>query len=409
MTMHYVLLGPGPEAIAIKELARLGHEITVLYTERNRAAVESAADLVKRSGSIPSYGDLELAWSTLLHLGTVDDVEAVIPSHELAVTSAAILNQLLGTSATLGPATALAGRDKALQKSLWTESGVPTARFATITNEPHSVDQVRSIIEGLRAPYIVKPPALGGSTLVTSCPTAEDVFQVLKDNEGLRHAVIEERQDGPEWHFDGTLVDGRVHEFMVSRYLAPLIETRRGLTNRSVAYPPSKNTDLYQEARRFTQAAIDALNGTRGVFHLEVFGSPGRFVAGELAWRPSGALANLVADHTIGVDLWRAHIQLLARADVTVHRPRADSVFGFACLPVKPGVRNTVTRSDIASFPGVRHVRMRIPPGETMSEPLTSTVCVAMVLVEGQDLDSCVERIDSACRRTRELHELRSG
>ncbi|MFE0104523.1 acetyl-CoA carboxylase biotin carboxylase subunit family protein [Streptomyces sp. NPDC059009] len=405
--MHLVLLGPQTEAI--DELADLGHTLTVLYTERNLALVERSADRIALRGFVPSYDCPELAWSTLLHLGVADEVDAVIPLHEMAVVSASVLNRLLGLAERVDPRAAMAGRDKAFQKSLWSARGVPTARCATVTNTPRSLDELCADMGDLRGPYVVKPPALGGTRLVTPCASLPEVFQVLRDTPELRHAVIEERQPGDEWHFDGTLVDGRIESFMVSRYLAPLIETKSGRTNRSIAYPVFQNPGLYAEARAFAQSAVDALRGTWGVFHLEVFGGPGNFVAGELAWRPSGALASLTALHTIGVNLWEAHARLLAGEEVTPRTPVSDSVVGFACLPVQPGARNGIRQSDIEALEGVRHVQMKIEVGQTMGEPVASTVCVAMVLIEAPDLASLELRIEDACRRTRELHAELSG
>ncbi|MYW67210.1 hypothetical protein GTY65_24535 [Streptomyces sp. SID8379] len=403
--MHFVLLGPGPEAAAVHALADLGHEITVLYTERNRDAVLGAADRIKRSGFVPSYDCPELAWASLIHLGATHDVHSVIPVHEMAVTTAAFLNDALQLPAAHGPVAAMAGRDKAFQKSLWERCGVPTSRHVALTNTPQSLADLETQLGELQGPFIVKPPAMGGSTLVSECSTTHEVYVLLSNNPALRHAVVEEKQNGTEWHFDGVLKDGRVQHLMVSRYLAPLLETKRGLTNRSVSFPPHQHVSLYADAGDFAQAAVSALNGISGVFHLEVFGEPGQFVAGELAWRPSGALASLVAVNTIGLDLWTAHVRSLVGSDVVLGHPKTDAAFGFACLPVSPGRRNGVSHADIEALPGVRHVRMRVPLGEVMTEATTSTVCVAMVLVEGSDIQSCERLIDDACQSTYELHQ----
>lgn len=119
--MHLVLLGAQTEAI--DELADLGHTLTVLYTERNLGLVERSADRIALRGFVPSYDCPELAWSALLHLGVADEVDAVIPLHEMAVVSASVLNRLLGLAERIDPRTAMAGRDKAFQKSLWSARG----------------------------------------------------------------------------------------------------------------------------------------------------------------------------------------------------------------------------------------------------------------------------------------------
>ncbi|MBC3840520.1 hypothetical protein GXW82_10535 [Streptacidiphilus sp. 4-A2] len=132
------------------------------------------------------------------------------------------------------------------------------------------------------------------------------------------------------------------------------------------------------------------------------------FIAGELGWRPPGILASLSAQYTIGVNLWAAHARLLAGEDVPAEHPGSESVFGFACLPVKPGARNGVSRADIEEFPGVRHIQMRVGLGDTMGEIISSTAGVAMVLFEAPDMDSCEDLINSAVQQTYRLHDDKS-
>lgn len=405
--MHIVLVGARAEVI--EELSGLDHVLTVLYTGPTGPTVDRYADRVSYRGFIPGYDACELAWSVLLHLGVADQVDLVIPCHELAIVTAAFLNSVLGLPAKIGLQTAMAGRDKALQKSLWTRCGVPTARYVTLTNAPRSLEELSAELVGLSPPFVIKPPSLGGSRLVQACQTVADVFTALKDNPDMRHAVVEERQEGPEWHFDGIVVNGRIDHIMVSRYLAPLIETKHGSTLRSVAFPAARNPDIYAEAKEFAQAAVNALSGRWGVFHLEVFGKPGGFTAGELAWRPAGVLLPLAAERTIGINLWAAHARVLAGEELPPPVSVGDLTVGFVCLPLKAGATNGVTRADIEALPGVCHVRMLREPGQLMGEMRASTMGVAMVLIEGSDIEDCERLIDEAVRLTMDLHEQKSG
>ena len=403
--MHVVFLGAEQEAI--EELAALGHEVTVLYVDHDLKILEICGHLVKRRAHLPSFDRPEAAWGALIHLGVVDDVDVIIPAHEFAVTTTALLNHALGLRQPMEPAVALAGRDKALQKTLWSRHGVPTARFVVFTERPASKGELLEAIAGLDAPYVVKPVADGGTHLVFACATAEEILERLEANPGLSDFMVEERQSGDEWHFDGTIADGRIEHLMVSRYLAPLIETKNGSTLRSLSLPARDHPQLYAEARAFAESCRSALGGRWGVFHLEVFGGPGRFVAGELAWRPPGVLASLSARASIGVSLWAAHARLHAGEPVTAAAP-TTSVHGFVCLPVKPGFRNGVTREDIEALPGVRYVRMKIEPGQPMRGMNTSTTAVAWALVEGADAEQCTDRINDAVRRVGELHDRKS-
>ena len=399
--MHAVLLGAEQEAI--EELAGLGYDVTVLYVDHDRTVMQICEDLVTHRAHLPSFDRPELAWGALIHLGVVDDIDVIIPGHEFAVTTAAVLNGILGLRTPMEPAVALAGRDKALQKTLWAKHGVPTARFRVFPEKPSSKEELAEGLGDLVPPYVVKPVADGGTHLVFACESAEELLDRLLANPELEHFMVEERQPGDEWHFDGTIADGRIEHFMVSRYLAPLIETKAGSTLRSIALPPRDHPELYAEAREFAEASRAALGGRWGVFHFEVFGRPGHFVAGELAWRPPGVLASLCARQSVGISLWAAHARLHAGEPVTAEAV-SESAHGFVCLPVRPDFRNGVTQQDIESIPGVRHVRMKVLPGQLMRGMNTSTTAVAWALIEGDDIDHCTRRINDAVRIVTEMH-----
>ncbi|MFD9595833.1 acetyl-CoA carboxylase biotin carboxylase subunit family protein [Kitasatospora sp. NPDC059973] len=404
--MNVVLLGAEQEAI--EELARLGHTVTVLYVAHDRVVMEACRDLIAHRAFLPSFDRPELAWAALIHLGVADQVDVVVSGHEFAVTTAAILNDILGCRKPMDARVALAGRDKPLQKTLWQRHGVPTARFVVFPERPTSVAGFRDALGDLAPPYIVKPTADGGAHLVFRAETAEELFDRLTATPELDAFMVEEWQAGDEWHFDGVVVDGRIEIFMVSRDVNPCIEAKNGNPFRSIALPPKAYPELYEEARAFAERCRSALGGRNTVFHLEVFGGPGRFVAGELAWRPAGGLVSISAQHTVGVSLWAAHALVHIDAPVPAPAFEPTGVMGFVCLPVKSGFRNGVTQEDLESLPGVRHVRMKAPVGEVMKELKTTSIAVAWALVEGDDVDHCAKRMDEAIRLVTELHEAKS-
>lgn len=404
--MHVVLLGYRAEAV--EELRALGHRITLLYVPAHRRAVRERAGQFAHQAVVPSYDVPELAWSALLHLGVSSEVDVVIPTHELGVVTASILNDLLGCRNRIAVHTAMAGRDKALQKSLWTKHGVPTARFATFTETPSSLEEVESALGDLKGPFVVKPPSLGGSRFVTQCATVADVYEAVLGEPELRRAVVEEKQVGHEWELDGVVLDGRVENLLAARYLAPMIETLGGAAPGAVAYPVARHPELYAEVRRFAQAAVDALGGRWGVFHLEVFGEPGHFTAGELAWRPPGDFCPLLMEHTVGVETWPSHVRVLAGAELEPPRPVSGLAVGRVGLPLVRGAKNGVTLEDVLAMPGVCHAKMSVQPGEVMGGINHSHSAVAWALIQGTDVEDCERLLHEAVRRTDALHAAKS-
>ncbi|MGH3761343.1 hypothetical protein [Actinophytocola sp.] len=403
--MHAVLLGAEHEAI--EELVRIGHSVTVLYVAHDRVVLEGCRHLVTRCAFLPSFDRPELAWAALIHLGVADEVDVVIAGHEFAVTTAAMLNDMLGCKNRMEPAVALAGRDKALQKCLWHRHGVPTARFRVCTERPASAEVLRHALTDLAPPYVVKPTADGGAHLVFRAETVEELYDGLVTAE-LETFIVEEWQAGDEWHFDGVFSDGRIENLMVSHDATPVIETKAGSPFRSIALPVKEYPELYDEARAFAERCRAALGGRYGTFHLEVFGGPGKFVAGELAWRPAGGLISVSALHTIGVSLWAAHARVHVGASVAAPEFEPTGVFGFVCLPVKSGFRNGLTRADLERIPGVRHLRMKVAPGEVMKEMKTSSIAVGWAVIEGDDVSHCQKRVEDAIRLVTQMHEAKS-
>jgi biotin carboxylase len=404
--VNVVLLGAEQEAI--EELTALGHTVTVLYVAHDRVVMQACRDLIAHRAFLPSFDRPELAWAALVHLGIADRVDVVISGHEFAVTTAAILNEVFGCRKPMNPAIALAGRDKPLQKTLWHQHDVPTARFKVFTERPEGEAEFRDALGDLTPPYAVKPTADGGAHLVFRAATAGELFDRITTTAELETFMVEEWQPGDEWHFDGVLADGRLTTFMVSRDMNPAIEAKTGSPFRSIAFPPKTYPALYDEARAFAERCASALGGRNSAFHLEVFGGPGRFTAGELGWRPPGGLVSISAQHTLGVSLWAAHARVHVGAPVPAPDFEPTGVIGFACLPVKSGFRNGVTRADLESIPGVRHIRMKVRPGEVMKELKTSSIAVAWALIEGDDVDHCEKRVDDAIRQVREMHDAKS-
>lgn len=405
--MNVVLLGAEQEAI--EDLVALGHSVTVLYVAHDRVVMESCRHLIAQRALLPSFDRPESAWAALVHLGVVDRVDVVISGHEFAVTTAALLNVALGCRRPMEPAVALAGRDKPLQKSLWHQHGVPTARFRVFPEKPGSVAALRDALGDLTPPYVVKPTADGGAHLVSRAATAEELYDLVTTTAGLDTFMVEEWQPGDEWHFDGVVADGRIETFMVSRDVHPVIEAKSGNPFRSIALPPKAYPELYDEARAFAERCRSALRGRNGAFHLEVFGGPGQFVAGELGWRPPGGLVSISAQLTLGVSLWAAHARVHVGAPVPAPELEPTGVIGFVCLPVRSGRRNGVTQADLEGLPGVRHIRMKAPPGEVMKDLHASSIAVAWALIEGDDADHCEKLMDDAIRQVTELHDAKSA
>ena len=391
--MHVVMLGLHAEPV--QALAASGHEVTVLYEPWEKERAGTVLKRVARSHPVDSYADLDTLLLALEQIGVrTGNVDAVVTLKEFAVVPAALLGTLLGARA-LDPETAMRCRDKALQKTAWRRAGITTANWTVVpniaTHPETALEAVRT--QGMKPPFIVKPLASAGTAGVRAATHEHDlpnaIRDILRERPTTQRLLIEERNQGHEWHFDGLMRHGSVKAILASRYLAPLIETKNGHPTATVSFQPKANPELYAEARRFATTALSALGLTDCVFHFEAFGGPGRFIAGELAARPGGGWIQTLVRKMLGIDIWAAAARVVTDEETEIPEP-AERSFGYTHLPPFAGRTSRLKRSDITSIPGVVDVQLRIQAGEVMPDMAhSSRVKLGMALVEAEDHKAC--------------------
>ncbi|WP_369275975.1 acetyl-CoA carboxylase biotin carboxylase subunit family protein [Streptomyces sp. R11] len=404
--MHVLLVGARPETVV--GLHRGGHDITLLYEAWEAARMSGNPELegcIARKCAVDSYRNVESLWSGIDHLKPLPKIDAALTVSEYAVVPTAILGKQIGAIG-LDPAVAMACRDKAIQKTLWTESGIPTAKFLVLPDaaEQREVEKLLDRAD-LHAPFVIKPLAAGGSENVSVVDSPAEIAAYAEANPHMRRLLVEEHITAPEWHFDGIVKDGRITNLMVSRYVEPLLCTKRGEPSRSVALPPLKNLDLYAEVEEFTTRALAALSHSVGVFHFEAFGQQGSFIASELACRPGGSLVGAVAEKTIGVDLWAAATQLFTNDEPEVREVESGLVHGWVNLPSIPGIPNMVREEDLTRINGVGQVSVT-PQGRMMYDMSeTTSTGIGFATVSASDDAECRRVMDAVIATVRNIHE----
>lgn len=402
--MHVVLVGPREEVV--RGLRADGHEITVLYEAGHRGRVSDLATQVDRACAVDSYTKVESLWSAIHHLAPMNPVGAVVTTTEWAVVPTAILGQLVGAKS-ISPPQALACRDKAIQKEKWNSVGIPTASWCVLRNGMRSTSEAKRCLSesGLHFPVVVKPLAEGASKSVAVVRDIDQLQEAAASIDDGGRALLEQFVDGPEWHFDGVIDNGKLYAFMVSRYSEPLLCTKYGRPIRSITLTPSLNRDIYAETAEFTDRALRALGLACGVFHLEVFGKPSAFVASELACRPGGGIVGLMTERVIGVDLYAASARIITGDHIPRLRGESEMTHGWTILPTAPGKLNFVEKEEIMEVPGVNTVIMRLKRGSPMRDmAVASTTGVGFAAVEGRSVEDCQRAIDEVVSVVEKMH-----
>ncbi|SOB86021.1 ATP-grasp domain-containing protein [Streptomyces sp. 1331.2] len=403
--MRIVLLGARAEPLPA--LTAAGHRVTVLHEPWEAGRAAALRDRVTACVQVDSYGSTEAMLAALARTGPAE-ADAVATIAEFAVVPAALLGAALGARA-LDPDVALRCRDKAVQKAAWRAAGVPTANWVLA---PHTAAEPEravalAVAQGLTGPLVVKPVSSAGTRGCAVAPDLRSLASVIRnlarDDDSLDDLVVEEYNRGDEWHFDGVVRRGRLEALLVSKYLAPVIETRDDRPIATATFPHRAHPGLQREAAELTLAALRALGLTDAAFHFEAFGGPGRFTAGELAARPGGSWIKHLARHALGIDLFGASVQTVT-GDPTEFRATTDRSFGFTHLPTVPGRCNRLGPEDLLAIPGVLEVELGVPYGEPLPGMRESALAGAgRALVEAADREACEAVLRAVVARALEV------
>jgi biotin carboxylase len=319
--------------------------------------------------------------------------------NERAVIPAAFIGSALGIR-TLPPRSALAARDKHLQKSAVRAGGTTAARTRVVSlPDLNEVSGISGALGGF--PLIVKPLSGVGAAFTTKVGNdnelREAVCTVAAGSQGPAQALVEEYISGREYHMDGYVVDGEIQFVSVSRYADNVLSVREGAVVQSVVVDPLRESLLYGRATDMASRALHALEIASSVFHLEFFvDEAGRVVFSECGARPGGGYIVQAVEAKFGIDLREVALRLAAGQPLPAAKPTAQSV-GFSFLTAAPG--RIVTRpqdTQILTLPGVRQVFYPYHPGDEVPDASSSSgQRLGLVLVEGSDDDELAYRLET--------------
>lgn len=168
-----------------------------------------------------------------------------------------------------GPRAELCRRliDKAVQRRIWTEKGVPGPRWMTFS-EPASALKGAA---GLGFPFIVKPTDSSGSRGVTKIESAEDNIQ-----DAISHAfrfsrsgdiILESYMDGTEFTVETFAADNEIHVLAVTE--KKKVAGTRGTVASELA-TPDRPPEVVDRIAQTVVAAYRALDYVEGPGHAEV-------------------------------------------------------------------------------------------------------------------------------------------
>ena len=323
--------------------------------------------------------------------------DAVHTGDEYALVAASLLARHYGCP-TIGPATAVRFRDKAVQKRTVASAGIPTAK-ATLIEDVYDVSGIDEL------PYrraVLKPVAGAATARTTVVNSVEELRARSREYAAARIPervfLLEEFVDGDEWIVDGVLFDGELLFGAVGTYGVPcltLIEENLPLS--VMRFDPETDASAYHKAVPFARAALAALGLRNGVFHLELFHDPrtGELTFGECGARRGGGLTHEELQAKFNVHLGECALlcSLGRRPELNV-KQRPD-VIGMGFLAGRPGVLvRCPTPAQLMELPGVEFARIEAAYGTRFGGGVTNTLQRAgQVMIAADSADELAGRL----------------
>ncbi|MCX4675852.1 hypothetical protein OG413_11135 [Streptomyces sp. NBC_01433] len=317
---------------------------------------------------------------------------SVTTTNEYALINVAVLAQALGCPG-LSPAVALRFRDKFLQKEAVRARGIPTAR-SILLEDIHDDELPELPFEA----GVIKPVTGAATRQTATVRSTDELHQTVrrfrKEGGSARTFVVEEFQQGDEWLVDGVVHDREIRFMSVAEYTHPclsVVESQAPMQDRR--FDPATEAWAFQLAEPVVRAALEALDLTDGIFHMELFHHEGEVSFSECAARRGGFVHEPV-ECKFGVDLGDAALSLALgeEPDVTVRvRP---GIVGGAYITSPPGLLLEVpSQEEVMSLPDVEYVLLGHLVGALLPASLSDTTKrVGEIMITTETLDEFHKR-----------------
>jgi phosphoribosylaminoimidazole carboxylase (NCAIR synthetase) len=334
---------------------------------------------------VPDPDRLDDVVAGLLRAGIdMREFDCVCSEFETGIVPAAVLAAAYGRTG-LPVTTAVALRDKMVQKQLIRDAGIPVADCRTI------VDIAGLAGAGMPTPFVVKP-LNGSSTNLTYVVHDQESLTFARDTIAAsgQHGpwLLEQFMEGVELHVDGVVRHGTVLFLAASRYLQNVIEIQNGGLVGSVTVDPDTHSRLYSQVHDLTSTSLKAMGHTDGVFHLEAFEHEDRLAFSECAGRIGGGMVLQTTRAKFGVDLYDEWTRSVLRrpSGISMDRRADPKPHGWVQLTARPGrIVAMPSVEDLRARPDIVAVQPCLGLGDTVPDlGRASNSRVARVVMRGE-------------------------
>ncbi|WP_165056703.1 MULTISPECIES: acetyl-CoA carboxylase biotin carboxylase subunit family protein [unclassified Adlercreutzia] len=305
MKKALVLAGGLPQIRLIEDLRSRGYRV-ILADYYESPVARSHADVFYQESTLDVEAMRKIA---------VDEGVGLIATccTDQALATVSLLSEELGMPCYVDSRTGLAVTNKALMKKVFSENGIPTARYKTIRpdEDPASFGY----------PAVVKPVDCNSSKGVRKVASDEELARAIAEAKLLSRtgeAIVEEYVEGEELSADCFVCDGVAHVLCVSRN--DKIGSRDGFVISRGFCSPEVRGRHREDVGRIAQAIAEAFSLGDGPMLVQLLSSDEGLSVIEFSARAGGCTKYRVIELAMGFDVIKATVDVILglRPDMSV-------------------------------------------------------------------------------------------
>ncbi|QBD76787.1 ATP-grasp domain-containing protein [Ktedonosporobacter rubrisoli] len=299
-------------ALFLQQAQMRGLRVWMLDTEQNLAQAPAVVAKADRVTALP-FRDLTVCQEWARMQQEESSLLGVFPLSEYAVEAAAVIAQALHLPGN-APEVMSVVRHKDRCRQVLRELGFPQPSSALCKNLAEAQDFAASHAPG---PWIIKPPAEGGSIGVSLVRTTADwepalrhLLQFPQTESGTRNTqhltlpspfLVECFQQGQEFSVEGAFVAGKPQVLAITHKITTQAPHFIEIGHTMPADLPS---NLSQHIRQTVVNALLAVGMRWGLFHVECWVNGDQVVLGEIHGRSGGDNIHLMTELVTGLDMF---------------------------------------------------------------------------------------------------------
>lgn len=235
------------------------------------------------------------------YLARTRKIDRVVPLDDYDVEVAAMLREHMRIPG-MGDTTVRYFRDKLAMREKAHDSGIRVPSFVQILHH----DTVRSFMEEVPGPWVLKPRSEAASLGIKRIHSAEELWPLIEEQGDLQSFYLLEKMiPGDVYHVDAITSEKQIVLAEAHRYRRPILQITQegGIFG---THTLLRDSEEERELLAFHARLIQTLGLVRGVSHTEFIRSQvdGQFYFLETAARAGGAHITDLVEASTGLNLW---------------------------------------------------------------------------------------------------------